>query len=89
MLLVMHLLTRGVFTVQFEWRRLGQIVLVMGGVAAIGDLLLPTHGFTGLATRALAFLAIPVALFVTRFPHPEELGRLRLLARRGVAGGQA
>jgi O-antigen/teichoic acid export membrane protein len=89
MLLVMYLLTRGLFTVQFEWRRLAQIIVVMGGVAVIGDLLLPTHGFAGLATRVLAFLVIPVALFVTRFPHPEELGQLRLLARRGVAGGQA
>jgi O-antigen/teichoic acid export membrane protein len=89
MLVVMHLLTRGLFTVRFEWRRLGQIVVVMGAVAALGDLLLPTHGLAGFTTRALALLVIPAALLVTHFPHPEELGQLRLLARRGVAGGQA
>jgi O-antigen/teichoic acid export membrane protein len=89
MLVVMHLLTRGLFVVNFEWRRLGQIVAVMGGVAVLGDLLLPTHGLGGFVARAVAFLIIPAALFLTRFAHPEELGQLRLLARRGVAGGQA
>jgi O-antigen/teichoic acid export membrane protein len=89
MLVVMHLLTRGLFVVNFEWRRLAQIVAVMGGVAVLGDLLLPTHGLGGFVTRAIAFMIIPAALFVTRFAHPEELGQLRLLTRRGVAGGQA
>ena len=38
MLSVMHLLTRRAFAVQFEWRRLAQLVVVMGGLAAAGDL---------------------------------------------------
>jgi O-antigen/teichoic acid export membrane protein len=89
MLGVMHLLTRGLFAAQFEWRRLVQIVVVTGGVAALGELLLPTHGLEGFALRALALLVIPAALLLTRFPRPEELGQLRLIARRGVARGQA
>ena len=52
MLAVMHLLTRNVFAVDFEWRRLVQIVVVMGGVAAVGELLLPTRGTIGLLTRS-------------------------------------
>jgi hypothetical protein len=51
----------------------------MGAIAAAGDALLPTHGFAGLAARAFAFAAIPPALYLTRFAHPEELGRLRAI----------
>jgi O-antigen/teichoic acid export membrane protein len=79
MLVVMHALTRSLFAVQFEWRRLAQLTIVMGAIAAAGDALLPTHGFAGLAARAFAFAAIPPALYLTRFAHPEELGRLRAI----------
>ncbi len=41
MLTVMHLLVRRAFPVTFEWRRLGQLVLVLGGLAVAGELLLP------------------------------------------------
>ena len=44
MLGVMHLLTRRAFPVAFEWLRLAQLVVVMGGLAAAGELLLPTSG---------------------------------------------
>jgi O-antigen/teichoic acid export membrane protein len=82
MLAVMHLLTRGAFAVRFEWRRLAQLVLVMGGLAAAGDLVLPTHGAVGLLTRLAVFAAIAPALFATRFAHPAELHQAReLLAR--------
>ena len=82
MLGVMHLLTRHAFEVHFEWRRLGQLVLVIGGVAAAGELLLPTHGAVGLLTRVAAFLAIPVLLHLTRFAHAEELDQLQRVAQR-------
>jgi O-antigen/teichoic acid export membrane protein len=84
MLVAMHLLTRRAFAVQFEWRRLAQLVLVTGGVAAAGELLLPTHGAVGLLTRAAAFGSIPVLLYVTRFAHAEELARARLLLLRAL-----
>jgi len=81
MLAVMHLLTRRAFTVAFEWRRLAHLLIVMGGLAAVGDLLLPTHGAVGLLSRAAVFLAIPLLLLASGFAHPEELSRLRRLVR--------
>jgi O-antigen/teichoic acid export membrane protein len=86
MLAGMHVLTRRAFTVQFEWRRLGQIVLVFGGLAVAGDLILPTHGFVGLVSRAAVFLAIPVVLYVTGFAHKQELRQLRALIGRAWEG---
>ena len=93
MLAVMHVLTRRAFAAQFEWRRLAQLAVVMGGVAVAGELLLPTHGVAGLLTRAAAFAAIPLVLYVTGFAHPEELSQLHALfarARRAAprAGGR-
>ena len=82
MLVVMYLLTRNAFRVQFEWGRLARLVLVMGGLAAAGDLVLPTHGVIGLLSRGLVVLAIPAALLATGFAHPAELRQVRgLLAR--------
>jgi hypothetical protein len=65
----------------------------MGGIAAAGEVLLPTHGAVGFLTRALAFLAIPVVLYLIGFVHPKELDGLRALVvrvrRRGAAGEPA
>ena len=80
MLTAMHLLTRRAFTVAFEWRRLVQLCVIIGGMAVVGDLLLPTRGFVGFVTRAAVWLAIPPALLLTGFAHPQELRRLRTLA---------
>ena len=93
MLVVMHMLTRNAFTVAFEWRRLLQLAIVMGGISAAGDVLLPTHGAAGFLSRAGAFFAIPAVLWVTGFAHPRELTQLRgmlaRLIRRGAAGEPA
>lgn len=75
MLGVMHLLVRRAFPVSFEWRRLAHLVLVAGGLAVAGDLLLPTSGFVGLALRAIVFALIPVVLLATGFLHRAELRR--------------
>ncbi len=85
MLTVMHLLTRSAFAVQFEWRRLAQLTVVMGGMAAAGDLLLPRHGAIGLLTRVAVLAAIPLVLLATGFAHGAELrqaGALLAQARR-------
>jgi O-antigen/teichoic acid export membrane protein len=82
MLAAMYLFTRRLFVVAFEWGRLGLLVAVLGGVAVAGDLALPTHGATGLVTRAAALLAIPVVLVVARFFRAEEVARLRAIVRR-------
>ena len=91
MLSIMYLLTRRAFAVQFEWSRLARMVLVVGGLAAAGDLVLPTHGAAGLLTRTALLLAIVPALLATGFAHPAELRRAReLLARaRRPLGPQA
>jgi O-antigen/teichoic acid export membrane protein len=88
MLSVMYFLTRDLFTVDFEPRRLMQMLVVFGGLGAIGDVLLPTHGAAGFLTRAAVFLAIPAVLYGSGFAHPQELTQARALVgrlRRGAA----
>jgi O-antigen/teichoic acid export membrane protein len=82
MLLVMYFLTRDLFTVDFEPRRLLQMLVVFGGLGVAGDVLLPTHGASGFLTRALVFLAIPVVLYGSGFAHPQELQQARALIGR-------
>ncbi len=89
MLAVMHLLVRRAFAVSFEWLRLAHLVVVLGGLAVAGDLLLPRTGAVGLLARALVFAVIPAVLWLTRFPHAQELARLAALLRgaRARIGG--
>lgn len=82
MLVVMRLLTRNLFHVAFEWRRIAQLALVLGGLSGAGELLLPTEGAAGFAARALLALALPLVLALTGFFRPEERALLRGLAGR-------
>lgn len=82
MLIVMRLLTRRLFHVAFEWRRIAQLALVLGGLAGAGELLLPTSGAVGFLTRALLALALPLVLGLTGFYRPEERALARTLAGR-------
>jgi O-antigen/teichoic acid export membrane protein len=87
MLTVMHLLTRRAFSVDFEWLRLAHLVVVMGGMGAAGELLLPTSGAVGFLSRAVVFVAIGPVLLLTGFAHGAELRQARELlarARRAV-----
>ncbi|MDE3132871.1 MAG: oligosaccharide flippase family protein, partial [Acidobacteriota bacterium] len=77
MLGVMHVLIRRAFPVRFEWRRLAQLALVIGGLALAGDLLLPASGLGGFAARALVFLAMPPVLWLTGFVQRAELDQGR------------
>jgi O-antigen/teichoic acid export membrane protein len=90
MLVVMRLLTRELFPVAFEWRRIAQLALVLGGLAGAGELLLPTDGAVGFVTRGLLALALPVLLGLTGFYRPEERALIRTmlarLRRRGARG---
>jgi O-antigen/teichoic acid export membrane protein len=86
MIVVMHLLTRRLFPVPFEWRRLAQVVVVIAAVTVAGELLLPTDGVAAFLERAAALLAIPVLLAATGFFDAAERSRLRALARR-LRGG--
>jgi O-antigen/teichoic acid export membrane protein len=89
MLAVIHVLTRRLFRVDFEWRRLSQLALILGGIAAAGDALLPATGALGLLERAAAFMAMPLALYVTGFAHAQEVKGLLVLFERGRRRGQA
>ncbi|MFZ0040226.1 MAG: lipopolysaccharide biosynthesis protein [Solirubrobacteraceae bacterium] len=82
MLGFMHVLTRRVFLVSFEWLRLAQMVVVMGGLAVAGNLLLPTHGAVGLLSRLAVLAAIGPVLLATGFAHPAELRQARILLAR-------
>lgn len=78
---VMHVLTRGLFAVGFQWARLAQVLLVVGGVTLAAELLLPTAGAAGFVLRLLALAVIPALLWLTGFVRPEERTRLGMLAR--------
>jgi O-antigen/teichoic acid export membrane protein len=79
MLVVMHLLTRNLFDVGFEWRRLAHLTVILAGVAVSGDLLLPTAGFAGLALRVAWLAIVPALLLLTRFFGPHERVRAKAL----------
>jgi O-antigen/teichoic acid export membrane protein len=79
MLIVMYLLTRGLFKVGFEWLRLAKLAAILSGVAVSGELLLPTHGLKGLALRVVWLALVPVALLLTRFFHPHERTQAKAL----------
>jgi O-antigen/teichoic acid export membrane protein len=92
MLIVMHLLTRRLFAVSFQWRRLAQLVAILAGVAVSGELLLGTSGFASLLERALWLAWIPALLLATRFFQPHEREGVAALVtdgRRRVAAFRA
>jgi O-antigen/teichoic acid export membrane protein len=84
MLVVLHLLTRRLFAVPFEWGRLGHALALLAGIAVAGELLLPTAGVDGFVLRSLALAAIPLAFLATGFMRADERAGVRALrARRG------
>jgi len=83
MLAVMYLLTRSLFKVGFEWRRLAQLVAILAGVAISGELLLATSGLEGLVLRIAWLALVPALLLATRFFHPHEREQARALLADG------
>jgi O-antigen/teichoic acid export membrane protein len=83
MLVVMYTLTRNLFRVGFQWRRLAQLTAILAGVAISGELLLPTSGFSGLALRAVWLCLVPVLLLITHFFVPHEWDQARALLADG------
>jgi len=85
---VMHFLTRRAFAASFEWTRLIRLVVVVGGMAVAGDLLLPAQGLVGFISRAAVLAAMPLVLTATGFTHVAEREQARVLlarAKRGIA----
>jgi O-antigen/teichoic acid export membrane protein len=83
MIAVIYLLTRSLFQVGFEWRRLAQLLVIFAGVAVSGELLLPTHGPAGLALRAAWLALAPALLLGTHFFHPHEWVQAKALVADG------
>jgi O-antigen/teichoic acid export membrane protein len=82
MILVIYRLTRSVFSVGFEWDRLGRLLAVLVGVSVAGELLLPTHGAGGFILRGLAWCTIFPLLRAVGFFRASELVRIAALAGR-------
>jgi O-antigen/teichoic acid export membrane protein len=83
MLVVMYTLTRNLFRVGFQWRRLAQLTAILAGVAISGELLLPPSGFAGLVLRAAWLCLVPALLLATRFFAPHEWDQARALVTDG------
>src|SRR4051812_12335890 len=81
MLVVVHLLTRRLFAVPFEWGRLGTIVAIIGGISTAGELVLPTAGWAGFAARTAALAAIPICLLLARIFTVQQVARFWALLR--------
>jgi O-antigen/teichoic acid export membrane protein len=84
MLAVMYVLVRRAFPVQFEWRRLAHLIVVVGGMTVLGADLLPNTNTVGFVARAAVFVGIGAVLLGTGFLHPSELTAARRLLRRAL-----
>jgi O-antigen/teichoic acid export membrane protein len=76
---VLHLLTRRLFVVPFEWARMARAIVVLAALGVGGELLLPTHGATGLVSRFLVLCLAPPLLVAARVVTVPELWALRTL----------
>ena len=85
MLIAMHLLTRGLLEIRFEWRRLAVLSVILAAVAVSGELLLPTAGAAGLLLRVAWLALVPALLGLTRFFAPHERERARALVAAAAA----
>lgn len=85
MLTVIHLLTRRLFAVPFEWARIAAIVTVLTALAVGGELLLPTEGVSGLLSRAALAGLIPLALLPLSIRAERDLVRRALRRSPGPA----
>jgi O-antigen/teichoic acid export membrane protein len=74
---LMYVFSQRLFRVPYEWRRLGLIVVVSTALIAGGDLLLPTDGFAGFASRLVVWIAFPLLLLACGFLTREERVEVR------------
>jgi O-antigen/teichoic acid export membrane protein len=78
-LVLIYLLTQRLFPVPYEWGRLALLLVVTAAAVAGGELLLPTDGLGGLASRTALWLALPALLWFAGFLTVEERRSLRAL----------
>ena len=81
MLVVLFLLTRKVFTVPFEWRKIIPLVVIVAGLSLLGNELLPSDGIAGLLERSQLLVGIAAALVLARVVTVGELQTLRYSLR--------
>lgn len=81
MLVVLFVLTRKVFTVPFEWRRIIPLVVIVAVLSVAGNELLPSDGIEGLLERSVLLAAIAGALVLARVVTIGELQTLRYSLR--------
>ena len=92
MIAAMRVLTRTLFDVAFEWRRLVHAVAILAAVAVSGELLLSTSGAVGLLTRAAWLALVPALLLATRFFSAQEragAGAALAQVRRRIAAARS
>ncbi len=87
-LVLMYVLTQRLFPVPYEWGRLALLGGVTAAVVAGGELLLPTDGLAGFASRTALWLALPGLLLVTGFLTREERASLRRMLRPAAVIGR-
>jgi O-antigen/teichoic acid export membrane protein len=80
---LMYGFTQRLFPVPYEWARLGRVVLISAALVGLGELTMPTDGFTGLLGRAILWLVYPAALLLSGFFTDEERGWLTHLRHPG------
>jgi O-antigen/teichoic acid export membrane protein len=80
---LMYVFTQRLFPVPYQWGRLVRVLLVSAALVGLGELLLPTEGFVGLAARIVLWLAYPVVLLASGFFTDEERGWLARLRHPG------
>jgi len=71
-LVLMFAFTQRLFPVPYEWSRLAQAIALAAVLVAAGELLLPTDGIVGIASRTAVWLLYPSALWATGFLSDEE-----------------
>jgi O-antigen/teichoic acid export membrane protein len=86
---LMYVFTQRLFPVPYEWRRLVLIVLSAAVLIGAGEVLLPTAGFVGLASRASLWLGYPALLYAIGFLHEEERSRLVATLRPSAIAARA
>jgi O-antigen/teichoic acid export membrane protein len=87
-LVLMYVFTQRLFPVPYEWGRLALVVGLAAALVAAGELLLPTEGFVGFITRTGVWLAYPLLLWATRFPHADERRAIGNLLRPSEVGAR-
>lgn len=84
MLIAMHLLTRKLFRVDFEWGRLARAIAVLAVIGVGGELLLPVDGAVGFVTRLACALLVFPALVAAGVVTRGELRGLIALRKRAA-----